>query len=89
MHSSASHSFLLSHTTSLLCSLLLLLSLLSPSQLGSRLSHVVRRLLPISLHLLQRDSQLPSGHELFLSRLSSTYNNFIEEVSSKLEREGI
>ncbi|GAX84335.1 hypothetical protein CEUSTIGMA_g11757.t1 [Chlamydomonas eustigma] len=49
-------------------------------QLGYRLSHVLKRLLPISLHLLQRDGLLPAGHELFLRRISSTYNTYIEEV---------
>ncbi|KAG1658978.1 hypothetical protein FOA52_008300 [Chlamydomonas sp. UWO 241] len=49
-------------------------------QLGKRLSHVVRRLMPIALHLMQRNGQLPAGHELFLTRLSSTFSGFIEET---------
>lgn len=55
-------------------------------QLGARLSHVLRRLLPISLFLLQRDgpqSSLSSGgdsHNLFLDRLSACYNAFLDEV---------
>ena len=42
---------------------------------------MLRRLLPISLHLLKRDNQLPAGHELFLRRISSSYDGFIEEVN--------
>ena len=54
-------------------------------QLGARLSHVLRRLLPISLFLLQRDGQsaLTNGDDrnnLFLDRMSSCYNAFLEDV---------
>jgi len=49
-------------------------------QLGARLSHVLRRLLPIAIYLLQRDGQFPSGHEVFLKRISTAFHSFIEEV---------
>jgi len=37
---------------------------------------------PHDLVPMQRDNQLPAGHELFLRRISSTFNGFIEEVGS-------
>lgn len=49
-------------------------------QLGSRLAHVLRRILPISMYLLQKDGQQLSGHDRFLRRVGSTFNAFIEEV---------
>mgnify|MGYP001811111615 CR=1 FL=1 len=35
-------------------------------QLGYRLAHVQRRMLPIAMHLLQKDGQFLNGHDLFL-----------------------
>lgn len=47
-------------------------------QLGSRLSHILRRLLPIALHLLQKDREYLSGHDMFMKRVSSAFHMFVE-----------
>jgi len=48
-------------------------------QLGYRLAHVLRRLLPIAMYLLQRDGQCLSGHDLFLKRVAASYHAFLDE----------
>ncbi|RMZ55499.1 hypothetical protein APUTEX25_000082 [Auxenochlorella protothecoides] len=48
-------------------------------QLGYRLAHIQRRMLPISMHLLQRDGQFLNGHDLFLKRVGAAYHAFIED----------
>ncbi|PON81136.1 Dynamin superfamily [Trema orientale] len=47
-------------------------------QLGSRLLHILKRLLPISVYLLKKDGEYLSGHEVFIRRVASAYNNFAE-----------
>ena len=37
-------------------------------------------MLPISMHLLQRDGQYLNGHELFLKRVGASFQNFIELI---------
>ncbi|KAL2537068.1 Dynamin-like protein ARC5 [Forsythia ovata] len=49
-------------------------------QLGSRLLHILKRLLPISVYLLQKDGEYLSGHEVFLKRVASAFNNFAEST---------
>ncbi|KAL9329135.1 hypothetical protein ACSQ67_004138 [Phaseolus vulgaris] len=49
-------------------------------QLGSRLLYILKRLLPISVYLLQKDSEYLSGHEVFLRRVASSFNNFAEST---------
>lgn len=49
-------------------------------QLGYRLAHVVRRLLPIAFHLLQAEGTFLNGHELFLKRVGGSYKTFIEST---------
>ncbi|RDX84816.1 Dynamin-like protein ARC5, partial [Mucuna pruriens] len=49
-------------------------------QLGSRLLYILKRLLPISVYLLQKDSEYLSGHEVFLRRVASAFNNFAEST---------
>ncbi|KAG6588795.1 Dynamin-like protein ARC5, partial [Cucurbita argyrosperma subsp. sororia] len=49
-------------------------------QLGSRLLHILKRLLPISVYLLQKDGEYLSGHQVFLNRVSSAFNNFAEST---------
>jgi hypothetical protein len=49
-------------------------------QLGCRLAHILRRIMPISMYLLQKDGQCLSGHDLLLRRISSSFQDFIEEV---------
>ncbi|KAF3435179.1 hypothetical protein FNV43_RR22266 [Rhamnella rubrinervis] len=49
-------------------------------QLGSRLLHILKRLLPISVFLLKKDGEYLSGHEVFLRRVASAYNNFAEST---------
>jgi hypothetical protein len=55
--------------------------LLHALQLGCRLAHILRRIMPISMYLLQKDGQCLSGHDLLLRRISSSFQDFIEEVS--------
>lgn len=47
-------------------------------QLGFRVAHVLRRLLPVSMHLLARDGAYPDGHDLFLQRVGAAYHAFVE-----------
>ena len=49
-------------------------------QLGYRLAHVLRRMLPIAMHLLQRDNASLTGHDLFLKRLGAAYHAYIDEI---------
>ncbi|KAL8061043.1 hypothetical protein ABFX02_02G063000 [Erythranthe guttata] len=49
-------------------------------QLGGRLLHILKRLLPISVFLLQKDGEYLSGHEVFLNRVASAFNNFAEST---------
>ena len=49
-------------------------------QLGYRFAHVLRRMLPIAMFLLQRDGQFLNGHDLFLKRVGSTYHAFLESA---------
>lgn len=37
-------------------------------------------MLPIAMHLLQRDGQSLTGHDLFLKKVGSSFQNFIEFV---------
>ena len=48
--------------------------------MGYRLAHIQRRLLPIAMHLLQRDGQFLMGHDLFLKRVGAAYHAFIEDA---------
>ena len=47
-------------------------------QLGFRLVHILRRLMPAALYLLQRDGQFLTGHDLFLKRVGASFHAFIE-----------
>ncbi|XP_012071357.1 dynamin-like protein ARC5 [Jatropha curcas] len=49
-------------------------------QLGHRLLYILKRLLPISVYLLQKDGEYLSGHEVFLRRVASAFNNFAEST---------
>jgi hypothetical protein len=49
-------------------------------QLGYRLAHVQRRMLPIAMHLLQKDGAFLNGHDLFLKRVGAAYHAYIEEL---------
>ncbi|XP_035542395.1 dynamin-like protein ARC5 isoform X2 [Juglans regia] len=49
-------------------------------QLGGRLLHILKRLLPISVYLLQKDGEYLSGHEVFLRRVASAFNKFAEST---------
>ncbi|PQM38999.1 dynamin-like protein ARC5 [Prunus yedoensis var. nudiflora] len=48
--------------------------------LGCRLLHILKRLLPISVYLLQKDGEYLSGHEVFLRRVASAFNDFAEST---------
>ena len=49
-------------------------------QLGYRFTHILRRMLPIAMFLLQRDSQFLTGHDLFLKRVGASYHAFLEHA---------
>ncbi|KAL5704505.1 ARP2/3 actin-organizing complex subunit Arc5 [Ranunculus cassubicifolius] len=49
-------------------------------QLGFRLLHILKRLLPISVYLLKKEGDYLSGHEVFLQRVESAFNNFSEST---------
>ena len=52
-------------------------------QLGYRFAHVLRRMLPIAMFLLQRDGQFLNGHDLFLKRVGSAYHGFLEHAEKE------
>ncbi|XP_055809059.1 dynamin-like protein ARC5 isoform X2 [Solanum dulcamara] len=49
-------------------------------QLGCRLSHILKRLLPIAVYLLQKEGEYLSGHDVFLRRVADAFNNFAEST---------
>ncbi|GAA0141342.1 membrane traffic protein [Lithospermum erythrorhizon] len=49
-------------------------------QLGGRLLHILKRLLPISVYLLQKEGEYLSGHQVFLRRVTDAFNNFAEST---------
>lgn len=49
-------------------------------QLGNRLLHILKRLLPICLYLLQKDGEYLSRNEVFLGRVNTAFNNFAEST---------
>ena len=57
-----------------------MLSHASLLQLGYRFAHILRRMLPIAMHLLQKEGQFLTGHELFLKRVGASFQAFIEFV---------
>lgn len=50
------------------------------AQLGYRFAHILRRLMPIAMHLLQKEGQFPTGHDLFLKRVGASYGAFLESA---------
>ncbi|KAF9681240.1 hypothetical protein SADUNF_Sadunf06G0204900 [Salix dunnii] len=50
------------------------------AKLGCRLLYVLKRLLPISVYLLQKDGEYLSGHDVFLKRVDSAFSNFAEST---------
>lgn len=48
-------------------------------QLGFRLSHIARRLLPVAMYLLQKEGRILNGHEAFLKKIGSTFGRFVDE----------
>ncbi|KAH9607573.1 hypothetical protein KSS87_012939 [Heliosperma pusillum] len=57
-------------------------------QLGNRLLHILKRLLPICIHLLQKDGQYLSHNEVFLDRVASAFSNFAESTESSCRENG-
>ncbi|EEF33759.1 dynamin-like protein ARC5 [Ricinus communis] len=49
-------------------------------QLGNRLLYILKRLLPISVFLLQKDGEYLSSHDVFLRRVASAFNKFAEST---------
>nr|BAH23784.1 dynamin-related protein 5B-3 [Physcomitrium patens]BAH23785.1 dynamin-related protein 5B-3 [Physcomitrium patens] len=49
-------------------------------QLGTRLSHIIRRLLPISFFLLQKDREFLSGHDMFLKHVVNAFHMFVDST---------
>ncbi|XP_021751336.1 dynamin-like protein ARC5 [Chenopodium quinoa] len=49
-------------------------------QLGHRLLHILKRLLPICIYLLQKDGEYLSRNDVFLGRVDSAFNNFAEST---------
>lgn len=48
-------------------------------QLGFRLAHIARRLLPVAMYLLQKEGRILTGHEAFLKRIGSCFAKFVDE----------
>lgn len=54
----------------------------TPTQLGQRLSYIMRRMLPIVLHLQHKDTSASGSsphHDLFFKRIGAAYCAFVEE----------
>ncbi|KAK9814730.1 hypothetical protein WJX72_010634 [[Myrmecia] bisecta] len=49
-------------------------------QLGYRFAHILRRMMPIAMYLLQRDNQFLNGHDLFLKRVGASFHAFIDDT---------
>ncbi|KAK1299844.1 Dynamin-like protein ARC5 [Acorus calamus] len=49
-------------------------------QLGVRLLHVLKRLLPIAVYLLQKDGEYLSGHQMFVRRIENAFHCFAEST---------
>lgn len=49
-------------------------------QLGFRLSHILRRSLPIAFHLLQRDGDYISSDAFFVRRIASAFETFVDST---------
>ncbi|KAF3784519.1 Dynamin-like protein [Nymphaea thermarum] len=45
-----------------------------------RLLHILKRLLPISIYLLQKDGEYFIGHDVFLRRVEAAFNSFAEST---------
>lgn len=54
-------------------------------QLGYRLAHIARRLLPISMYLLQREGKFLHGHERFLKAIGSSFHAFVDECQQECQ----
>ena len=48
-------------------------------QLGFRLAHIARRLLPVAMYLLQKEGRILTGHEAFLKRIGSCFAKFVDQ----------
>jgi hypothetical protein len=48
-------------------------------QLGFRLAHVARRLLPVAMYLLQKEGRILTGHEAFLKRIGACFAAFVDQ----------
>jgi len=48
-------------------------------QLGFRLSHIARRLLPVAMYLLQKEGRILNGHEVFLKKIGATFARFVDD----------
>ena len=53
-------------------------------QLGYRFSHVLRRMLPIAMYLLQKEGAFLTGHDLFLKRVGAAYHAFLEDAEARV-----
>lgn len=48
-------------------------------QLGFRLAHIARRMLPVAMYLLQKEGRILSGHEVFLKKIGSSFAKFVDQ----------
>ena len=55
-------------------------------QLGFRLAHIMRRLLPISMYLLQREGRFLNGHDLFIKRIGAAYHAFVDRTMRECQQ---
>eukprot|EP00897_Mesotaenium_endlicherianum_P001961 jgi/Mesen1/1793/ME000014S01207 len=46
-------------------------------ELGMRLSHIVRRLMPIAMFLLQKEGEYMIGKEVFLQKVGTSFHTFV------------
>jgi len=49
-------------------------------QLGFRLLYILKRLIPISVYLLEKDGERFSGHEVLVRRVQATFRRFVEST---------
>ena len=48
-------------------------------QLGFRLAHIARRMLPVAMYLLQKEGRILSGHEVFLKKIGASFAKFVDQ----------
>ncbi|TVU51148.1 hypothetical protein EJB05_02556 [Eragrostis curvula] len=58
-------------------------------QLGFRLLYILKRLIPISVHLLEKDGECFSSHEVLVKRVQAAFQRFAEATEQSCRERGM